>query len=419
MGALVIFCLLCFSVYALGRWFVFRSPVQMTTVLHVGKGTVGLAEPGADEKVVRATDTVARNDTMRTDGLSQGYLEFSDPYTGDVVATVMLRNDSSMTLSRASRPRFNLSDDPYVMQLTEVEGRVEVWVADGTEREIRLEIISPLGTLHITDPGVFLVNSTLEAGVMTAMPRVGTATLISASGAAQHLTVSTEGRIVLDEPTILANPGRIDLLPNWAFDQGGDWAKYWACAQDSPIQGFPEANVVFGAVVEGRKVVHIERMDEDPGPATTFCIQGWNWETYLDVSQYEALHLRVTMRVHHQSLSACGVAGTECPVLLQFKYIDGDGNLRDWYHGFYARYEPNLGGRKICDACWTEHEFINKDAWYTYESGNLFTDLPAFPESSDDVPRIKEVVEIRFYAGGHQFDMMLSEVALLATPPTD
>ncbi len=82
------------------------------------------------------------------------------------------------------------------------------------------------------------------------------------------------------------------------------------------------------------------------------------------------------MRVQHQSLSACGIAGSECPVMLKLTYVDQDGNDRVWYHGFYTDYSPAAGGRRICDSCWEPHEQINKDAWYTYESGNLFTDWP-------------------------------------------
>lgn len=409
VGALVVFCLLCLSAYGLGRWIIFESPVHLSAVLHVGKGTVGLAEPGSDEKVVRATDTVARHDIMRTDSLSQGYLAFSDPYSGAVVATVMMRSDTEMTLSNARRPRFSLSANPYVIQLTGVNGHVEVWVTEGLEREIRLEIKSPLGTLHITEPGVFMIDSTPES--MTAMSRVGTATLINSAGAAQHLAVSTEGWIVPGEDEVRTAAGTVDLLPNWNFDQDDDWPVEWRCTNEySPDnQEGPPGKFEFVSR-DGRDVIHIERMQPDPGPHTTRCVQFPGGPGGLDVSQYDTLRLRVTMQVHHQSLSACGVAGTECPIMLYIRYVDQNGNpAREWFHGFYVQYTPNLG-RKICDACWSEHEFINKDAWYTYESGNLFTDW-----QEDARPSI--ITEIHFYADGHQYDVLLSEVALIATTP--
>jgi hypothetical protein len=129
----------------------------------------------------------------------------------------------------------------------------------------------------------------------------------------------------------------------------------------------------------------------------------------LDVTQYDSLRLRVTMQVEHQQLSACGEQGSECPVMLHMRYLDLSGNSREWYHGFYADYTPNVG-RTRCDSCLEEHERINKNAWYTYESGNLFIDLP-------EGQRPGAIIELEFYAEGHQYDVLLSEVSLLTTTP--
>jgi hypothetical protein len=98
--------------------------------------------------------------------------------------------------------------------------------------------------------------------------------------------------------------------------------------------------------------------------------------------------------------------------MLQVNYLNENGEPRRLIHGFYAVYEPNLGGEKNCAECWGDHEFINKDAWYTYESGNLFSFLP-------EGWRPSAITEIHFFAGGHQYDVMLSEVALVAEVPTE
>ncbi len=83
VSALVIFCLLCVSTVIFARWLVFDSPTQLNVTLHVGKGTVGLAEPETDEKAIR-TSAVGRVGTTgcSTDNTSQGYLSFSDPVFG-------------------------------------------------------------------------------------------------------------------------------------------------------------------------------------------------------------------------------------------------------------------------------------------------------------------------------------------------
>ncbi|MBN1564827.1 MAG: hypothetical protein JXA10_13350 [Anaerolineae bacterium] len=411
VGALAVFCVMCLGTYTLAHWVVYESPIQLNVVLHVGKGTVGLAEPGNDEKAERGTAPVARNDVLRTDSVSQGYLAFSDPYSGDVIATVMMHSDSQTKLRTASRPRFSWSDNPYVIRLADVTGPVEVWVASGVDREIRLEIISPLGTLHIEEAGNYLLDITPDS--ITVTPRVGSATLISATGQAQHLTEPSAGLIQQSEPDISMIDGPLELLSNWNFAKGDDWPVEWRCTDEysADYQDVPPANLDF-TTFDGRDVIHIERMQPNPGAHKTRCIQVLGGPDGLDVRDYDSVRLRVTMQVHHQSLSACGIAGTECPVMLQISYVSENGESRRWIHGFYANYEPSLGGEKNCAECWGDHEFINKDAWYTYESGNLFTILP-------EGWRPSAITEIHFFAGGHQYDVMLSEVALLAEHPTD
>ena len=407
LSALVIFCLLCVSVFVFARWLVFESPTELKVTINVGRGTVGLAEPDSDEKAIRTNATVGRDNRLSTDNTSQGYMAFSDPYSGDILATIMLRKNSVATLSTANRPRFSMSDNIYVIRVTGASGRFEVWVGDDLQRELRLEISGPLGTAHIETSGHYLIDTTTE--YMTLNARLGTATLISRAGPTQHLSMSTEGTIRLGENAIQTRPGPVDLLPNWNFDQSQDWPVEWNCTHEySPDnQSGPPGRWYFTRV-DGRGAVHIERMQPQPGPGTTLCNQYLSGpDGQLDVSQYDGLRLRLTMQVHHQSLSACGVIGTECPVMLHISYEDKNGNRRSWYHGFYAEYRPNEG-RTACGECLEEHEQINKDAWYTYESGNLFTDWP-----EDLRPASIEFIEFR--AGGHQYDVMLSEVALIAT----
>ena len=60
-----------------------------------------------------------------------------------------------------------------------------------------------------------------------------------------------------------------------------------------------------------------------------------------------------------------------------------------------------------CDTCAQDHEQLNKDTWYTYTSGNL---LQILPEGQRPVA----VYSVKFYASGHEYDVLLGEVALMA-----
>ncbi len=411
IGAMVVFVLMCTGTVVFARWLVFESPTQLGATLHVGQGTVALTRPdSSDPKAVRSNDTVNHNNTLTTDNLSQGYIAFSDPYSGEIIATVTLHNDSLATLRSAVRPRFSLSDDPYIVRLSGVIGRLEVWVVGGLDRLLRIEIESPLGTTRIDEQGNFLIEST--TAYLRVTSRDGSAMLVGRDATAQHLAPGTEGEIEAGSAEVLVGSAPIDLLPNSTFGQNQEWPTEWVCAH-TPDSGFPNApsGTYDFPTVDGRPTIHIKRLQPNPGPAKTGCIQVLgNGAQGLNVRQYDSLRLRVTMRVQHQSLSACGIAGSECPVMLKLTYLDQDGNSRVWYHGFYTEYQPASGGRRICDSCWEPHEQVNKGAWYTYESGNLFTDWP-------DGERPGVIQQVEFYASGHEYEVMLSEVSLVATLP--
>ncbi len=415
LGALVVFFGMCMGVIAFTQWLLFESPTNLNVVLHVGQGTVGVAAPDStDEKAVRSNTHVADDETLSTDTLSQGYLAFSDPYSGDLLATILLRNDSAATLRKANRPRFSFSDNPYLIRLNNINGRVEVRVNGGLHRALRIEIENALGSVYISEQGYYFIESTPDT--LTVNVRSGTLTLVNAARQGQYLDEGKEAVITAATQAMAVTPGPIDLLPNWDFSQSEEkeslppWPVGWSCAWDPSAdnQDGPPGQYRF-IKVDGRLTVNIWRMQPEPGPGTTRCVQYPGGPNGLDVTGYGSLRLRVTMQIHYSSLSACGVLGTECPVIIHVHYRDPDGNPFDWLHGFYADYTPNVG-RRICDACLEPHEQINKDAWYTYESGNLFTDWPERQR-----PGIIDYIE--FYADGHQYDVLLSEVALVATLP--
>lgn len=416
--ALGIFILFCAGSVIFARWLAFESPTGLRAELHVGQGTVSVASPeAADERAVRSLASVGNNDRLSTDNVSQGYVAFSDSYSGQVIATVLLRRDSVATLTTASRPRFNWSSNAYLIRLTGVGGRAEVWVNEDLDRPVRVVLESGLGATYIEEHGHYFVNATPDA--LTVTVRVGSATLVSASKDATHLAAASEGVIHGDQPGIQVEPGVVDLLPNWDFhrigsEAGMPWPVDWSCTWDpSPDNqnGPPGAREFIQ--VDGRLAVHISRLQPEPGPGEMACVQYPGGRKGFDVSGYDSLWLRVTLQVHHQSLSACGDQGTECPVMLRMVYEDEHGNTFNWYHGFYAEYRPAAGGRATCAECREPHEQINKDAWYSYESGNLLTDLP-YRSGDLLIGKPAKIIELKFYAGGHQYDMLLNEVALLA-----
>ncbi|NLF74626.1 MAG: hypothetical protein GX573_02925 [Chloroflexi bacterium] len=411
LGALALFCLLCVSSVIFARWLLFESPTQLSVTLHVARGTVGVSKPDTSgEQAVRTTDTVGQENTLSTDNDSQGYLAFADPYSGQVLATVTLHHDSVMTLDRASRPRFSLSDNPYSIRVTGIVGRVDVWVNGDLDRELRLDLVGPLGTILVSEPGTLFVESTADFQTVTA--RDGTAILVSYTDQTQHIAPSTKATLYRESPNIEVASSPIELLPNSDFRQSEDWPVGWSCAfRPSPDNLNGPAGQWLATTVDGRTVMHIQRMQPEPGPGRTGCVQYLAGPRGQDVTGYATVSLRATMRVQYQSLSACGDQGSECPVMLHMVYLDPAGNELHWYHGFYTKYTPNVG-RTRCDSCLEPHEQISENAWYTYELEDLFADLP-----TDRRPG--SIIEIEFYGEGHQYDVLIDELSLLATLPDE
>lgn len=411
LGALALFCLLCVSSVIFARWLLFESPTQLSVTLHVARGTVGVSKPDTSgEQAVRTTDTVGQENTLSTDNDSQGYLAFADPYSGQVLATVTLHHDSVMTLDRASRPRFSLSDNPYSIRVTGIAGRVDVWVNGDLDRELRLDLVGPLGTILVSEPGTLFVESTADFQTVTA--RDGTAILVSYTDQTQHIAPSTKATLYREPPNIEVASSPIELLPNSDFRQSEDWPVGWSCAfRPSPDNLNGPAGQWLATTVDGRTVMHIQRMQPEPGPGRTGCVQYLAGPRGQDVTGYATVSLRATMRVQYQSLSACGDQGSECPVMLHMVYLDPAGNELHWYHGFYTKYTPNVG-RTRCDSCLEPHEQISENAWYTYELEDLFADLP-----TDRRPG--SIIEIEFYGEGHQYDVLIDELSLLATLPDE
>jgi hypothetical protein len=129
-----------------------------------------------------------------------------------------------------------------------------------------------------------------------------------------------------------------------------------------------------------------------------------------DVRAFTYLELQTTFLINYQSLSDCGVDGSECPVMLLLDYVDVNGIAHQWLQGFYYRHDAQIQYPATCITCgqvYQPHRLIREQVWYTFETGNLF-DLLSPTERPASISRFE------FYASGHQYDVFVSEVLLLA-----
>lgn len=415
-----VFCALC-VVSGIGvNFFLFQSRVPMPAELVVGRGTVGLTGTDLIETVVRSSRELFNSAVISTDGQSQATLSFIDPQRDRrLVASVTVKRNTMLDLETVSRPRFDLSSEHYDVQIEDLAGSLDVFIPSGLDRTIRVSVRTPQGvwvllsasgqySIRASETDVIVNNVNGEA-LVVAPDQVGTSVQPGERG------VITYG-VDDDSSTFVSVPAYTDLIINSSFEQTNaaittdtdprELPLSWGCADqvNEPPGGY------YGiSRVDGRVVMQLRRGGGASSHGETFCVQSFGppGTPGRDVTAYSYLSLRATFRIQGQSLSTCGIAGSECPLMMQITYIDIYGRQQQWYHGFYVYSNPSLGYPLSCDSCRQEHEPINANTWYTYESDNLYSLISS-------LERPQSIQEVRFYASGHEYDVTVSSVSLLA-----
>lgn len=414
LTAFVACCVLGVGAALWVRWFVLESTVSLVVDLSVSRNTVGVTAAGRAEETERDTRILAERATLTTDSTSQALLTFRDPYSNRVLATFTLLQDSVITFQSSGRPRFEASAMPYSVEIIGARGRADVIIPLDLDRRLRFRIFGAYDTvIELEQSGRYWV--TLGGDHAGVAVRQGQAVLgLRASETVAVVVPAGERGIVPgpdpEEPISLV-PARRDLLVNSSFDLYDLTSEglpalpsSWGCYNTQDVLDEPHGNA-FRDVFDGRSVLRIQRTGDNLSHAETGCRQPL---AGLDVSNASYLEVRAVFSIVAQSISTCGILGSECPVMLRIVYVDKNGENREWIHGFYSLYTVPDWPR-TCVSCRQDHERINPGTWYTYESGNLVNTLP-------EEAKIHALVEVRFYTSGHAYDVMLDEVSLLASP---
>jgi len=306
---------------------------------------------------------------------------------------------------------------------------------------LQLELIAPGGDMVYFDrPGDYTVN--VRGEQLQVVSYAGAARLIADDRAvpASEIPMGSRGVLNMTSNDIASLPGFVDLLGALTFTPDTlisvDPATpsevltsplTWICFNPSDTQ---EPRGSYGVeTIDGRLAVHLLRAQNATTHGETRCTQRFGGSLGVDISGYNHLSLRVTFRIVSQSLAVCGVAGSECPLMLNMQYIpaiyesEAETNLateqfgsifdplrpspgRNWRKGFYIMPRGELDAPQRCDTCFQEHSLVRTDEWYTFDSGNLLT-----PFAPEDRPRY--LLNYSFYASGHQYDVYISDVQML------
>ena len=414
VSALVVFCITATALFLFVRWFLFESTTPMLITLSVGKDTV-VIQTSTGEGAERVTRVLSRDVGLTTDSSSQGFITFTDPYTHEVVASMTLLRDSTIAIGDAVRPRFEFSTRPYMIDVSALSGNADIDIVPELTRSLLFDVYSDGGFIRMDSTGLYDLTGDSEG--VAIFNRVGETVVVNHQSQSRSVPAGMQGRLEDDQGLITLSVPMINILPDGRFDTfnpaNNELSSAWGCYTQRDDPDSPPGEYR-REIVNGRTVMHIVRASQPDksaqNHAQTGCLQYLNTvSTPLPVATFNYLEIRATLMIRWQPemLNACGQRGSECPVMVVMKYVDSSGEERRWIHGFYSRYEQSVGWPLRCDTCAQDHERLNQDTWFTYTSGNL---LQLLPEDQ----RPAAIYSIEFYASGHEYEVLLSEIALMA-----
>jgi len=422
--AFALFCTMtltaAFGVYH----YLFRSTVPISAMLHVSKGTVGITGADLRETVERSREELTNTATsVSTDSLSQATIQFRDDAEeeGDLtklLAAVTLQGNTFVTFNHAIRPRFDWSQDPQRVQFSRLTGQLDVIVTANpfvmdiytddlnTDKGVHIQsVTNGRYRVSVSEDEVRLLNL---AGTVSAFFGDDTNRRNSVEPG-RELVVRIGNRSIrtLDDTANLLTTGDFSLHSSGAdqlYSPGEPLN--WNCSR-LPGQSPPGSYSV--VEFDGRLGVNLQRYNNATSHGEISCVQEFEGEG-LDVRTLDSLSVLATFSLNFQSLSLCGKAGSECPLMLHIMYTMDDSPLNsrgNWFRGFYYEGQASGTHKKICASCLQEHVYANPSVWHTFDSGNLLNLI-----AEDRRPAF--INAIRFYASGHQFDTVVSEMMLLA-----
>lgn len=413
--AFAVFCLSCVLSVLGVHFFFFQSSVPMTATVYAARGVVGLTPLDLREFPVTDSSTLSIGNIVRpSTQSSQALLVFRDPYQDDAIVAMLTLDDaiSAATLRSAVRPRFDWGNSGYEINLDNVQGNVDVQIVDGYQDNFVIYMqtvqgaqvrIAGSGKSHVRvlDDTVQVINYRGEIVLIDP--------LLPLERRAKGIPPGYRG-IVQPESTDISVTAYnlVELLQNSDFKAtAGSLPVDWRCGNLE--NNTPPSGVFSVGFENARNALFMVRGEGASTPGGTFCEQGAKAEEspeWLDVSQYNYLALKTTFYINYQSLNRCGVKGSECPLIIIIQYIDRNGNSRRLLYGFYAVNNP--GDEPLtCEGCGPEHILVHEKTWYTYSIGNILSTL-----LEDQYPQY--ITLVRFYASGHQYDMRISELSLMA-----
>ncbi len=414
-----VFCLICVaSTYGLQYFFV-QSTVPMQSILRAGRGTISVRE-GNDPDQALTSERPLRNQTMiktdPTQTTAQATITLIDPaFDGRVVGVVTLRGGTQLRFAEATRPRFEWSTPIYFLELDQFVGELDIRVTDNLQRDATIRVKTVDGQeVWMENSGHYIVTANPAQTSVTNYG--GEALLIGADReVTSSIPVGHRGTLdvvngsIIREPTLANLVKNSELLTSNETEAGNDLVGDWECTH-FPVENTPLGDYYAVETEDRWEVLRFVR-EGASSQGDVRCEQRFgDTETGLgiDLSEYNYMEIKATVRIGFQSLSRCGQVASECPMMFEIRYIDENGIVQRWNHGIFARDDGRFN-RLRCDTCQDDPIQVHEKSWFIYESGNFFDLLP---QDAGSVYQLDRLTALQFYASGHDYDVYIDDIAL-------
>lgn len=416
LGAFAAFIGVCAGLMLLGRYVLFDWTIDLQTEMIVSRGTAGvLRSNDVGERNVREQYTLDTGDRVSVDELAQSTISFADSFNEDIViATLTMHGGSDVHVESATRPRF-FGDAAYKLNLTDISGTVDLVVAEGLERGIQVDLLGALGEVRVEQPGIYRIVST--ANVLSVYTQRGQALLVNNARSGQIINDGQQGEVSPLGLSTGESPD-VNLVANSTFANAPQdgvppaWGCYSERSQGVDVE--TPLGEYRAVMFQGRDTIQIRRYANAENPELLNVETGCENQSFrdIDVREYDSLVIRVRMYLVDHSLPGCGEQATECVLMVHLTYRNelDESITRDLHQGFYIRSSEGLSWPTKCSTCPNTHEHVNGGVWYTFESEDLIQGLTATEQELRPV----ELESIEFYASGHEYEVYVDEVAIIA-----
>lgn len=384
-----------------------NSTQFLNVIVRASQGTVNVNDAPNEWRAVLAGEerAIESASSILTSGSAIASLFVSAPGSqqpGDeeLLARLQVYSNTSVDLVTASAPRFNVSSAEQILELNLENGRLQLTLPERRGRPFVTTVATPQGRVVIRDPGQYHLEANSEETQVVVQE--GRATVMAAG---ETLGLLPDQRAELYPGVAPAGPldPERNLIENGDFnDRFDNWQIYkWYLELVDQPEGKLEIISVAGDPA-------LRAIREGQGHADVELRQFIN----QDVTDFNSLLLEIDFRIVGQTLSVCGVAGSECPLIVRIEYDDLNGNSQIWWQGFYATGE--IDPEETPDSCTTcpSPRFVH----YKVTPGQFSSFQAELIESLSQqgfLPpsRINRVILV---SSGHSFEVEVLNVALIA-----